>query len=191
MKLKKRTVKSRWQYTRWPEHIVLDPRIPVIRHIEWEPQRVAGFPEQTRWNGIEPSAYNFAIWSEQPQLIEGIKDQCWYKDQQNGGWISLYVVNEYNQPALQATLDNIEVWGIWTPRKLSAFRTRIPTIAYDKHIRWGKLAGRTFDERLYDQGYYDLLLERGLDDQWLKQHIGEPSPYEIVHDVNNEIEDSE
>lgn len=187
MKLLEQPVKrTTWKYNIDIKESLRDPRIQLMRHMNWERQNISNHPGRTRWNGTEPDAYNRSIWDKRAHFIEGIKDQCWYKDLIHGGWVSLYVLDDYNKPLFDAYIKENSVWATWSPYKSSAMRTRIPSIVYDHHIKWGKMAGRTDDERLHDLGFYAKLAERGIPYSWIIERTGEPDPLEEVKDQEEE-----
>lgn len=185
MKNKRKSRVHVWEFTRTPINLH-DPRMPVIRHMEWEPLRIANFHDKTRWNGLEPDSYTHGFWDERPHYIDGIKDQCWYRDYQNGGWISLYVIKDIDYALYSLYRMDKTFWGIWHTNKPKEIRPRIPRIIYDNHIKWGKTSGRTDDERLFDLGFYDRLLARGADANWLIERTGEARPMDQLEEQDEE-----
>jgi len=188
MKRTRRSKKHTWNFSTAP--VVLgDPRLPVIKHMEWQPLVMANHADKTRWNGVEPDAYTHAIWAKTPQFIAGIKDQCWYKEPSHSGWISLYIVNELEQPVYDAYIMNNDVWATWSIKMPAIRRIRIPRIDYDTNVKWGKNAGRTDDERFHDLGFYDKLLARGVNTDWLRRQVGTPRP--LIIEQQPEEQDDE
>ncbi len=101
----------------------------------------------------------------------------------------MYVLNDTNRHLFDEFVKQHRVWATWSPHKLSGLRTKIPRIVYDHHIKWGKMNGRTDDERLFDLGYYDRLTERGVPLSWIIEQTGLPDPIISVKIVEEEEED--
>lgn len=168
-----------------PKENLHDPRRKITHHMQWQNLKIANHAEHSRWNGIEPDNYNFGIWYERPVFIDGISDQVWFKDSE-AGWMSMYVINEYTRPHYDVYLREQPWWAHWRAKNPHPIRPRMTRIDYDHQIYWAKNAGRTEDERLFDLGFYDKLQDKGVTADWIRQRVGEPQPYNIDEDYDDE-----
>jgi hypothetical protein len=182
--------RNTWVFARGrqPYEFIKDPRVFVTKQMNWERVNIAGFPNYTRWTGVEPDNYTHCIWHRHAVFIEHIEHQCWYRDYANGGWLSMYVVEDTDR--FQDYLDNLDWWGHWRACRSNKPRLKISKIAHEHNIKWGKNAGRTLDERLYDLGHYDRLVALGCDPEWILKYAGPrpDTPLIMEADTTEEID---
>lgn len=178
---------NRWQFR--PGYKIderIDPRTSVVQHIGWNHNKISGHHDHTIWSIPEPDNYTHSIWDSRAHFIEGINYQCWYKN--SLGWFSLFLIDEYNLPLYKEyQRQNPGVQGYWSTKRSNPIKKIMPTINYELHLNWGKLYGRSSDERLYDQGVYDGLIAKGADPDFLYSRIGVARP--LVIEQEEEIDE--
>jgi hypothetical protein len=151
--------------------ILPDPRLEISRHISWT-SSTGG----TTWSQPEPDNYNRAVFDTRAHHIPGIENQCWYQDITTTNWFSVYYCKSQTE---------MDIWQNYTkinqPQATWAYsavplRNRISKIDLEGGRQFGKNKSATADERLMDMGYYEQLIMRGADPDFIAQHVGVRRP---------------
>jgi hypothetical protein len=156
-----------------------DPRIAVVSHIDWVPNKYSN------WSRPEPDNYNRAIFDNKAIYIEGIRNQCWYRDHRRGGWFSLYYVKGDEAEVFVDYIKANRVRAFWNYKSV-AVRSIIPRIDLESKRNYGKIMNLTVDERLYDLGFYNMLLDKGLDPEYLQKIVGTRRDIKIDEEIMDE-----
>lgn len=171
-----RKSRHEWRYVRGhPLKAKLgDPRIHLIKHMGWANRTTQAFPDKTHWQGVEPDNYTHGIASDRPHFIEGIEHQCWFNAKKL--WFSVYVLDDTNQHFYDDYVKSHKVYALWTCSESRPMRGKITRIEHEAIRRWGKEADEelTMEERLYDMGYVDRLVDMGVDKEFIRKYMGEP-----------------
>jgi len=170
---KANNIKNAWTFASGyePKYQFIDPRLAVVKHMAWTVHMKYG---KTMNSLPEPDNYNFVTFTDKPQDIPDIKYQCWYRDKMRGGWFNLYILQNVEQAnAIHRWLQNNAWMAYWDWPQSPAIRTKMPQIENDNKRMFRKIKSEyTFDEMLYVQGYYDKLLDRGVNEIFLQQYTG-------------------
>jgi len=94
--------------------------------------------------------------------------------------MSLYIIPVAQQQIFVDYFTSNQVWATWVYHKPVPQRTRISNIDYALNKSWGKNAARTDDERFFDMGFYDGLIQRGARADYIFRYAGvsRPAPAE-------------
>lgn len=154
-----------------PSTVFIDPRLPVVKHISW----ISNTHEGRTFNKTpEPDNYNFAIFAARPHEIQGIDYQCWYRDRLRGGWFSLSVLRNPEETHLAHTwLQTNDWYAYWVYTYAPKIRPVMSSIDRQTYRKNTKLEP-VLDEILFQQGFYDTLVKRGLDEMSLQRLTGTP-----------------
>ncbi len=154
-----------------PKTTFIDPRLPIVKHTAW----VQDIHQGKTFNKTpEPDNYNFAIFAAGPHEIPDIVYQCWYRDRMRGGWFSLCVLRSPEETHIAHTwLQNNPWYAYWVYTSAPAIRQSMSMIAQQTYKKNTKLEPTT-DERLYQLGFYEGLLAKGLDEINLQRMVGTP-----------------
>jgi len=166
-----------WQYINNKCPHLTDPRIPVVRHMQWS------LPvDLSLCTGVEPDNYNFAIFDTKPYDLKFIRYQCWYKVNQIvkrkplQGWMSLYVAEERLQTILfNQEILKIQPEAVWRCDKARPIRPKRTELQREKFHPKSKDGNLTTEERLYQLGYYENLQRKYFDgDERFIKVVGQP-----------------
>lgn len=150
-----------------------DPRLAVVRHVGWVMPRITNYPDSTWHSGIEPDNFTDAILYKKPCFIEGIKNQIWFKDKLHSGWTSLYYIADNEREIYSNWLKENEYWAVWQGTDIPKPRTKISSISLqtnDVNRKYNR--SRIYEERLFDQGYFERLMSRGVTKEYISVKIG-------------------
>jgi len=183
-----RTSKSKWRLAEnfEPNMPFVDPRLAIVKQTGWVVHMKYG---KTMHSLPEPDNYNFAIFTLNPHDIKEVKYQCWYRDRIRGGWFNLYVIQCVEEAnAIHKWLQNNSWLAYWEWDQSPKLRTKMPKIENDNKRMYRAVKNEfTFDELLYNQGYYDKLLEKGVDEIFLQKYTGTCQPLQIEQQIEQEI----
>ena len=103
--------------------------------------------------------------------------------------MSLYIVPAAQQHLFVDYFTENSVWATWVYHKPIPMRQRISNIDLALNKSWGKNAARTEDERYYDMGFYDSLIQRGAKADYVFKFAGVSRP--PVVELQQEYEDTD
>ena len=182
-------IKNAWIFAEGYEPIYqfIDPRLAVVKHTGWTASVKGG---KTMHSLPEPDNYNFVIFAEKPHDILDIDYQCWYRDRRRGGWFNMYVIQTVSEAnAIHRWLQNNTWIAYWDWPQSPKLRTKMPKIESDNKRMFRKIKTEyTFDEVLYVQGYYDKLIEKGLNEVVLQQYTGSVIGLDIANYEEPELD---
>ncbi len=154
-----------------PKTTFIDPRLPIVKHTAW----VQDIRQGKTFNKTpEPDNYNFAVFAARPHEIPDIVYQCWYRDRLRGGWFSMCVLQNTQETHIAHTwLQNNPWYAYWTYIAAPAIRQPMSIIQQQTYKKNTK-PEPTPDERLYQMGFYQGLLDKGLDEISMQRIVGTP-----------------
>jgi len=151
--------------------ILPDPRLEISRHINWN-SSTGG----TTWSQPEPDNYNRASYDVRRHHIPGIENQCWYRDIASTNWFSVYYCKNQTELDIWLNYTNInKPLATWAYTAVP-LRNRISKIELEGGRQFAKNKSATADERMMDMGFYEQLVMRGADPDFIAQHIGVRRP---------------
>jgi len=154
-----------------------DPRVRVAKHCEWQPPKISNYPCGTPYLGLEPDNYTHSVMFSRPHYIAELRNQIWYKDQEQNAWISLYYVPMAQRDFYANWLTENPYWASWSAVRPSAVREYVNPILQKTNDRnRNYVKSRVYEERLYDQGFVEQLQRRGLSVEFIEHRCGRPRP---------------
>jgi hypothetical protein len=144
---------------------LIDPRIPIARHIDWHKSSTA----YTEFSIPEPENYNRAIWSLKPMEFVWVQDQVIYYDAYRAGWITVCYLPDDQ-------IAKFDEWVVlmdmtyWRHLKSPVLKMAKPML-----MQGATSVNMSLDERLLTLGYYKDFIVKYFDGDalYVKSRLGE------------------
>lgn len=144
---------------------LIDPRIPVARHLAWTKSSTP----YTEYSIPEPENYNRAIFTTKPIELTWIRDQVIYKDAYRNGWITLCFLPESQVKKFDdwVLLMDMTYWRHIKPGNIKIHKPMLQ--------RGASVNDMSLDERLLTMGHYKNLVVKYFDGdpQYVRSRLGE------------------